>query len=80
MNAKDLAKNREKNIKDLRQSLEKKHVEMSRLYAEFKSGKDVNPKDLRKLKLDIAQISTIIREKELFEEKEVKKEKKEKSK
>lgn len=76
MKTKELTKLRDKKIGDLGSDVVKKRTELSRLYAEFKSGKDVNPKDMRKLKLDIAQISTIIREKELLEKKDQKIEKK----
>lgn len=62
---KDLLNQRQKSIKSLKSEVEKAKVEMTREFAEIGSANKRNFKKIRKLKLEMAQNLTIIREKEL---------------
>ena len=65
MKNKDLIAKRNKKQKNLAGEVLKMKLEMTKLVAERSAGKNINPKKTRKLKKDIAQLSTLIREQEL---------------
>jgi len=62
---------RQKDLKELRGLVEEKKKEAVKLFAKIKSGKEKNVKSLKILRKDIARILTIIREKEILQEKGV---------
>lgn len=68
MKRKELLNLRNKNITDLSKSVIEKKLELVKVLAEAKVSGDKNVKKGRMLRSDIAKISTIIREKQLFEE------------
>ena len=68
MKKKELKTFREKDIKTLRKEVEKMKKEFVLAWAEIRGGKEKNVNKARNIKKDIAQLMTIIREKELMEE------------
>lgn len=67
MKSKDLNIQRGKSKKDLNKRVSKKKLKLREELASLKAGGKKSPKKVRGLKRDIAQILTIIREKELVE-------------
>lgn len=67
MKKKDLTDLRNKEINELEKLLSKKRNELINTYAKIKAGQEKNLKKAKNIKRDIAQILTIIREKELLE-------------
>ena len=63
---------RQKSIKELRTEVDKKKLELAKEFSETSSSKKREFKKMRELKLEIARIMTIIREKELSGEVESK--------
>lgn len=68
MKKKDLKVLRSKNIKTLNDQLEERRREFTSAWAEIKGGKEKNVNKAGNIRKDIAQLMTIIREKELIEE------------
>ncbi len=69
MKINDLNSLRKKDIKDLESTLAKKKLEAENDFAKIKGGREKNLKKYRNLRRDIAQILTIIREKQIIENK-----------
>lgn len=78
MKKKELADFRQKKLSELNEILDKKRIELGQVQAKTFSGKEKNNKKGKMLKIEIAQILTLIREKILLEELQNKKERKEK--
>lgn len=68
----DLTSLRTKEIKELTKTLKDKKVELLKLTQKIKSGSEKNLKKGRLLRHDIAQILTIIKEKEIVSSEEAK--------
>jgi len=68
MKKKDLTELRVKEIKEIKEILSKKKLELDTLYSKLVSGGEKNLKKGKNLKKDIAQILTIIKEKEIIGE------------
>lgn len=68
MKSKDLNIQRGKSKEDLNKRVSKKKLKLTEELASLKVGGKKSPKKARGLKRDIAQILTIIREKELVEQ------------
>ncbi len=66
MKKKDLTDLRNKKINELEKLLSKKRNELINTYAKIKAGQEKNLKKAKNMRRDIAQILTIIREKELL--------------
>lgn len=66
MKKKDLTDLRNKKINELEKLLSKKRNELINTYAKIKAGQEKNLKKAKNIRRDIAQILTIIREKELL--------------
>jgi large subunit ribosomal protein L29 len=72
MNKKDLLEYRKKSLSENKKKLEKYQLKIAELRAEFASGSLKNPKQIKVKKIDIAQMKTVIREKDILEtEKEI---------
>ncbi len=67
MKKKDLTDLRNKKVSELEKLLSKKRNELINTYAKIKAGQEKNLKKAKNMRRDIAQILTIIREKELLE-------------
>lgn len=67
MRKKDLQKLREENIGKLNELARQKRIEILKLKAETRVGREKDFKKVRNLRKDLAQILTMIREKELVE-------------
>ena len=76
MKKKDLQSLRSKSIEDLRKMVSEKKDEANEAFLKTKAGQEKNLKKVKNLRTDIAQILTLIKEKEIIEEKEETKEKK----
>ncbi|MGB6838750.1 MAG: 50S ribosomal protein L29 [Microgenomates group bacterium] len=68
MKKKELQELRVKKIAELRKLLSKKKKEAEVTYGKIKAGQEKNLKKAKNLKRDIAQILTLIREKQFLEE------------
>jgi len=68
MKKKDLLIYREKDLKEVLKSLSEKRMEAKKAQAEMFGGKEKNLKKVRNLRKEIAQILTILKERELIEE------------
>jgi ribosomal protein L29 len=68
MKKKDLNNLNTKSTNELNKSLNKKKLKLRSELAEFYAKNDNNPKKLRELKKEIAQILTILRQKEIESE------------
>lgn len=68
MKKKDLADTRNKEIKDLKKLAEEKKLELAKTEVKIRSGEEKNVKKAGGLRREIAQILTIIQEKELIEQ------------
>lgn len=68
MKKKDLVDIRNKEIKDLKKLAEEKKLELAKTEVKIRSGEEKNVKKASKLRREIAQILTIIQEKELIEQ------------
>ncbi|MCK4588688.1 50S ribosomal protein L29 [Candidatus Woesebacteria bacterium] len=66
MKKKDLTDLRNKKINELEKLLSKKRNELINTYAKIKAGQEKNLKKAKNIRRDVAQILTIIREKELL--------------
>jgi ribosomal protein L29 len=66
MKKKDLTDLRNKKISELEKLLSKKRNELINTYAKIKAGQEKNLKKAKNIRRDVAQILTIIREKELL--------------
>ena len=66
MKKKDLTDLRNKKINELEKLLSKKRNELINTYAKIKAGQEKNWKKAKNIRRDVAQILTIIREKELL--------------
>ena len=69
MKKKDLLEFRKKSISENRKKMAVAISKIAELRVEFKAGKVKGPKKIKKKKKDIAQMKTIIREKEIIENK-----------
>ena len=67
MKKKELKTLREKTIKELRTKVEKLRLDVQLTYAKVKVGQEKNIKKAKNERKDIAQILTIIKEKEIME-------------
>lgn len=67
MKKKDLNTLRNKKGQKLAKQVSKKKLELAKAFVELKVSEKNNPKKVRILKKDIAQILTVIREKEIAE-------------
>lgn len=67
MKTKDLKQLRTKTIKELEGLVRDKKQELLLYYAKIKAGKEKNTSLIKKVRRDIAQILTIIKEKEILE-------------
>ena len=65
MKKKELKTLKTKSSKDLEKSLEKKRIEVLKTTLKIKAGEEKNVKKGKNLRIDIAQILTILKEKEL---------------
>ena len=70
MKKKDLKALRTKNEQDIRSTLEKKRAEVLDGFLKVKTGKQKNKKVIRTLRKDVAQILTILREREIVKDME----------
>lgn len=68
MKKKDLKKTRESSIKDLKKKVLELKKDVAVSYANRYAGKSKSVMEVKNLRKDIAQIMTIIREKEIIEE------------
>lgn len=68
MKKKDLTDLRNKKTNELEKLLAKKRNELVNTYAKIKAGQEKNLKKAKNIRRDVAQILTIIREKELLEQ------------
>ncbi len=68
MKKKDLNTLRNKKSQELAKQVAKKKLELAKAFVKLKVAEKKNPKKARVLKKDIAQILTVIREKEIAEE------------
>jgi ribosomal protein L29 len=68
MKKSDIEKIRAKKIKQLKKDVLKKKIELMKADMKRRSGQEKNLKKVKKKKREIAQILTIIREKEIMEE------------
>ncbi len=68
MKKKDLTSLRKKDIAELKKEADDKKKEAAGVYAQMHAGQEDNLKKFSSLRRDIAQLFTIIREKELIEE------------
>jgi ribosomal protein L29 len=68
MKKKELEGLRNKKIDELKKLVDKKRQEKLLVYSKMKAGQEKNLKKVKNLRCDIAQILTIIREKELMEQ------------
>lgn len=66
MKKNDITVFRKKDIKDLEKIVSEKKVEAHETYSKMKSGRENNMKKYRNMRNEIAQILTIIREKEII--------------
>ena len=66
MKKKDLTDLRNKKINELEKLLSKKRNELINTYAKIKAGQEKDLKKAKNIRRDVAQILTIIREKELL--------------
>jgi ribosomal protein L29 len=66
MKKKDLTDLRNKKINELEKLVSKKRNELINTYAKIKAGQEKNLKKAKNIRRDVAQILTIIREKELL--------------
>lgn len=69
MKKQDLKELTKKTIKELESLLEQKRKDLLSVSLAIQAGKEKNLKKAKAVRLDIAQILTIIREKQLWEEK-----------
>ncbi len=67
MKKKDLQELRKKEIPELKNLAEEKRLEIERVRAEIVSGREKNLKKVKNLRRDLAQILTLIKEKEILE-------------
>lgn len=70
MEKKDFGAMKSKTIKQLEKQVAKERADLLKFATEFKAGKKKSPKKGRALKKSIAQILTVIREKEIVEQSE----------
>ena len=75
MKKKDLNNLKDKNLKDLREMVLKKKTEAVLAHAKIKAGQEKNTSLVKIIRRDISQILTLIRQKEIAEALEKKKEK-----
>jgi len=75
MKKKELTNIRSKKIQDLVKMVVEKKKEATMVYSKMKAGQEKNLKKGKNLKKDIAQIMTIIKERELSEKQESKEKK-----
>lgn len=68
MKKNELKKTRNEEMEALRKKVAELKKEISVKYAERLAGKVSNPKEVANIKREVAQIMTIIREKEIIEE------------
>ncbi len=68
MKRKDLIKLREKSQKELEKVVKEKKLELLKIGADLKANREKNFKKAKNLRHELAQVLTIIREKELMEE------------
>lgn len=68
MKKKDLKNLRDKSKNELKATVYKRKNELVATYAKIKAGQETNLKKAKNLRRDIAQILTVIREKETSEE------------
>ncbi len=67
MKVKDLKQLRDKTIKELEDLVKTKRQELLLFYAKIKAGKEKNTSLVKKIRRDIAQILTLVKEKEILE-------------
>ncbi len=67
MKKKDLRQLRTKTIEEIKRLVAQKKQELLLYYAKIKSGKEKNTSMLKNIRRDIAQMLTIVREKEILE-------------
>lgn len=68
MKKKDLADIKNKEIKDLKKLAEEKKLELAKIEVKIHSSEEKNVKKASNLRREIAQILTMIQEKELIEQ------------
>jgi ribosomal protein L29 len=67
MKKKELTSLRSKSLEELKKSLAEKMAEVSLFFSSLKAGKEKNSSKGKNLRREIAQILTIIKEKEIIE-------------
>jgi len=72
MKGKDIKTLRTKSDSDLKKEVSKLKIEFVKLTAEKSAGKSVNPKKLREVKKEIAIMKTLLTEKRIMKNEEVK--------
>lgn len=72
MKRKELLSLRTKDIEDLSGQVSKKRLELTKIKAEMKVSKEKNLKKVKNIRRDLAQILTVINEKEMIKTEEVK--------
>ena len=65
MKKKDLQAFKDKKIEDLRKVVSDKQMEISKVVTEMYAGKEKNLKKTKNLKRELAQVLTLLRQKEL---------------
>lgn len=66
MHKRELTDLKNKEIKELKTILEKKRIEAAKVYMELMAGREKNLRKSKMTRLEVAQILTIIREKEII--------------
>jgi ribosomal protein L29 len=75
MKKKELIKLREKTVEELKKLSSDKRLELIKIESELKGGKEKNLKKVKNQRHELAQILTIVREKEIMEKEIMEKEK-----
>lgn len=75
MKKKDLKALRSKSANELRKMANEKRQKANKAFVEIKTGQEKNLKEVKNLRKDIAQILTVLKEKEIVEEEKAEKKK-----
>lgn len=67
MKKNELTKLRNKDIEELKKITQDKKLELAKVFTDIKAGREKNLKKSKNLRCDIAQVLTIVKEKELIE-------------
>jgi len=67
MKKKDFENIKTKDIADLQKLAAEKRLEVAKLFAKIKAGQEKNPKVMKMTRRELAQILTLVRQKEIAE-------------